>query len=214
MHTLNYILEKFHLDIEHRKSPIEIPNFGRDNLAELFNELGFRIGVELGVEQGLYSEVLCKANPNMQLYSVDAWASYQGYRDHKSQEKLDGFYEDAKDRLAPYSNCHIMRRFSAEAVSYFENKSLDFVYIDANHEFYWFLQDLRDWLPKVRKGGIICGHDYIESTRNDSRNHVIPALHGFTHAYRIHPWFVLGRKRCPDTEIRDKTRSWMWVRLR
>jgi len=209
--TLSYILNRFQIDPTRVRSPIELPNFGRDDLATLFSELGFKVGAEIGVEQGLYSEVLCKANPDMKLYGVDAWAAYKGYRDHSSQEKMDGFYQDAIDRLAPY-NCEIVRKFSIEASLDFPDKSLDFIYIDANHELYYVLDDLRAWPRKVKRGGIIAGHDYIESTRNDSRNHVVMAIDAFTHAYRIHPWFLLGRKHPLPGEIRDKTRSWMMVR--
>jgi hypothetical protein len=37
-------------------------------------------------------------------------------------------------------------------------------------------------------------------------------LQGYTEAYRIKPWFVLGAKQADDGEIRDRWRSWMWVK--
>ena len=47
MNTLKYILKKYGLRLSER---IEIPNVGRDNLASLFSELNFKVGVEVGVE--------------------------------------------------------------------------------------------------------------------------------------------------------------------
>jgi cephalosporin hydroxylase len=44
----------------------------------------------------------------------------------------------------------------------FENNSLDFVYIDANHAYNYVVQDIELWYPKVKKGGYLCGHDYID----------------------------------------------------
>lgn len=38
--------------------------------------------------------------------------------------------------------------------------SLDFVYLDANHAYEAVLADLKAWLPKIKKGGIMAGHDY------------------------------------------------------
>lgn len=208
--TLSYIADKYGLDLMAR-SPIEIPNVGRDDLASLFAELGFTRGAEIGVEQGVYTEVLCKANPQARIYAIDAWTAYQGYRDYVSQEKLNGFYEAAKGRLASY-NCELVRKFSMEALGDFPDKSLDFVYIDSNHELSFVINDLVGWAPKVRHGGIISGHDYRQSKRFDTRNHVVFAVNAYTASYRVRPWFILGRRDRMPGEVRDEARSWMWVK--
>jgi hypothetical protein len=115
MDSLEYILNKFSLrkqfeEIEKYKMPIEIVNFGRDQLAELFRELALTSGAEIGVEQGVYSKILLEANPRLQLYAIDAWKSYRGYRDHTSQRKLDDFYQITKDRLKQFNHrCNILR---------------------------------------------------------------------------------------------------------
>lgn len=45
--TLKYIANKFNLnDGVKRRNPIEIPDYGRDNLAELFSELDFKTIVD------------------------------------------------------------------------------------------------------------------------------------------------------------------------
>lgn len=49
---------------------------------------------------------------------------------------------------------------SVEASLLYKDSSLDFVFIDAEHKYEFVIQDIRHWLPKVRKGGIIAGHDY------------------------------------------------------
>lgn len=208
--TLSYIFEKFGLTGA-EKSPIEIPNFGRNDLAVLFRELEFRSGAEIGVERGEYSEVLAKANPDAHLFLVDPWTAYGGYRDHVNQEKLDGFHESTRKRMAPY-DCELVPRFSMDAVKWFNGRSLDFVYIDANHEFRHVVDDIVEWSKKVRPGGIVSGHDYKRSKRPDSRNHVVAAVKGYTFAYRINPWFVLGSQAKDDGLVRDDARSWMWVK--
>jgi hypothetical protein len=193
------------------KCPTEIPNVGRDSLGTLFRQLGFRIGVELGVEQGVFSETLCKANPDMHLIAIDSWKAYHGYRDHVSQSKLDGFFTATSERMALH-DCSIMRSSSADAVITFEDDSLDFVYIDANHELPYVMFDIIEWAKKVRPGGIVCGHDYYQSTRKDSKCHVVYAVDAYTRAYRIHPWFLLGTKEKISGQVRDTSRSWMWVK--
>lgn len=217
MNTLDFIVKKYNLDPNQKHQPIEIPNTTRDTFAELLGELKFNIGVEMGVERGLYSEVLCKANPNLRLFSVDAWAAYQGYRDHVSQEELDEIMADAKRRLAPF-NCELIKGYSMDVVKQFEDESLDFVYIDGNHEFQQTVNDIAEWQMKVRIGGIVAGHDYIKRTSPGYLMHVPMAIHGYSESYNISPLFVLGRKDAPTNtdpekgELRESTRSWFYVK--
>lgn len=208
--TLVKIYDRFNLPVdEQRGMPIEIPNIGRDGFASVLAELGFNKGAEIGVEQGVYSETLCKANPDLHLICVDAWKAYRGYRDHTTQEKLDRFYQTTLDRLKPY-NCTIIRKFSMDALAEVPDRSLDFVYIDANHDLKNCVQDIHEWSKKVKIGGIIAGHDYAEQ-KKPSNMHVYEALQAYTRAYAIRPWFVLGTKAIVEGVIRDEARSWFFV---
>jgi len=190
MDTLTYILNKFNINLEREvSSRIELP-FSRGELAYLFPDLGFKIGAEIGVEQGEYSEVLIRANPNLHLYLVDAWKAYKGYRDHTRQEKLERFFTSTIQRLSPYPNKKtFIRDFSMNAVKMFDDESLDFVYIDANHDFAHVTEDIYHWSKKVRSGGIVAGHDYYKDAI-PNHIHVPYVLHGYTQAYNIKPWFV------------------------
>lgn len=49
---------------------------------------------------------------------------------------------------------------SAAAASFFADGSVDFLYIDASHEYEFVHRDIVSWLPKIKIGGIISGHDY------------------------------------------------------
>lgn len=213
METLKYILDKFELKYDdNTRMPLEIPNFGRNNLANLFTELGFTRGVEIGVEKGEYSEVLLEANPGLFLDSIDAWKAYRGYRDHTRQAKLDAFYEETKQRLERFNKrVEIIKGFSMFKVEHYQDNSLDFVYIDGNHNFVNVAQDIHYWGRKVKPGGIISGHDYVKHPKGVDI-HVVQVVNAYTSAYRIKPWFVLGTNAEKKGEIRDKNRSWMWVK--
>lgn len=212
--TLNHILNTYQLKVG-RKQPIDIPNIGRDLMAQLFNELGFTKGAEVGVETGLYSEVLCKAIPNLELFSIDAWLAYGEYRDDIAQDKVDELYARAVKRLAPY-NAKLIKGLSLDVVKTFEDESLDFVYIDANHTYEHVYADVTEWIKKVRRGGIIAGHDFIRKIvkpgGKSQNNGIIDALIDYTKANKISPWFVLGRKKVIPGEVRDGARSWMIVK--
>jgi hypothetical protein len=49
---------------------------------------------------------------------------------------------------------------SAEAIHFFNDSSLDFVYIDALHTYDGVISDINLWLPKIKDNGFIGGHDY------------------------------------------------------
>lgn len=193
--------------------PIEIPNIGRDQLAHLFKELDYRTGAEIGVEQGVYAEILVRNNPALTLHCVDAWQAYKGYRDHTRQSKLDNFYEITKGRLKYYERqVRLIRKFSMDAVNDFADSSLDFVYIDGNHDFLNVTNDIYHWSKKVRSGGIVAGHDFVKRKNEAAHVHVKQVLGGYTDAYNISPWFVLGRDAKIPGEVRDDTRSWMFIK--
>lgn len=209
MDTLNYIRDKYQIG---DKGVIEVPDVDRVDLARLFGELGFKVGAEIGVECGLYSKVLLESC-HAHLFSVDPWKAYKGYREHVSQEKLDGFYQKTKQYLSMYSGRNtIVRKFSNEAAKDFGDGTLDFVYIDGNHEFRHVVNDIADWYPKLRKGGILAGHDYIRRKNADYLMGVIPAVNGYCDAYNISPIIIFGRKAVIEGEKRDRTRSWLIVK--
>ena len=210
MDALKYISNKYDLDLN-KASPIEISNMGRDNLTQLFAELGFKVGAEIGTERGYYAKVLCRANPELKLYCIDAWIAYPDFREHVTQSKIDEIYRDAQERLSPF-NCKLMKSFSADAVGKFDDKSLDFVYIDSNHKYEYIIQDLTLWSKKVKPGGIVAGHDYIIPRNNPKMKYgIVEAVNEYTESHNITPWFLIGTKAKVPGEVRDSSRSWMWV---
>jgi hypothetical protein len=70
--------------------------------------------------------------------------------------------EQCKDNLNG-TGIKVMKERSVDAAEYFTDGYFDFVYIDADHSYESVLTDIRAWLPKVRDGGMIAGHDYVES---------------------------------------------------
>lgn len=212
--TLKYILNKYKINLG-RQYIVDIPNMGRDQLAGLFAELKFTKGAEIGVESGLYSETLLKANPKLFLTSIDPWeaSAYEpgivgiDYR----QQYFNQCYRTAKKRLAPY-NCQVVRKTSMEAVDNFKDNSLDFVYIDGGHDFVNVANDIHYWLKKVRPGGILSGHDYAFFP-GGKQNHVKYIVPNYTRAYGIIPLFIVGAEAVGRRGvIRDKFRSWFWVK--
>jgi hypothetical protein len=192
--------------------PVEIPDCSRDDLPEFFLQMGFKVGAEIGVAKGEFSEKFAKAG--LEIYAVDPYLSYDDYLDTRGQARADFLYEHTKRVLAPFPNAKLIRKTSMEAVKDFEDESLDFVYIDGNHQLKYVIEDLVEWTKKVKKGGVVCGHDYIYTSPRTQAGivHVIYALNAYTQAYEINNWYLLGRKERLPEEIRDRFRSWMFIK--
>jgi hypothetical protein len=199
-------------DIKNAKLPIEVMDFTRAQLAHFFYIMDFKKGVELGVADGKYSELLCKENPQCTVYSVDPWEIYGNNPVHyhyKDEAEVERFYKAACDKLLKLPNSLMIKKFGHQALDLFEDGELDFVYIDADHKLLSVVEDIVMWSAKVRKGGIIAGHDYIRHTKV---MHVKEAIHAYTQAYDIRPWFTFGRLVSDERIKKDRERSWMFVK--
>jgi predicted O-methyltransferase YrrM len=185
----------------------------------MLRELDFKFGVEIGVSTGRYSLKLCEGIPGLRLYCVDPWKFYEGYvEQHKpeDQKNLNNALRIAQERLQSY-DCEFVRKFSMDAVKGFRDETLDFVFIDGNHSYEYVIDDIREWSKKVKKGGIVAGHDYWNSA--DLKDglwikdmtpeekirlcQVKDAVNDLTKAEGIDPWFVCTGNKCP---------TWFWVK--
>lgn len=132
-------------------------------LVKLINDIGRDvIGIEIGVCAGLNSYVLLESCPNIKkLYGVDSWAPFEDWNGPVTQELQDLAYAATIATLKPFENrIKLIRSTSTEAANYFRDESMDFVFIDGDHSHEGVLNDLTLYYPKVKKGGIISGHDF------------------------------------------------------
>lgn len=202
--TLDYIVKKYNIDLE-KESPFVLDFNRNTDLPILLKELEVKSGVEIGVNNGNFSEILCKNLLDAKIYSIDSWQFYPLFKNFKRQKQHDRLYKETIERLAKYQNSEIIRKKSMDALSDFEDESLDFVFIDADHRFQQITNDLAEWSKKVRIGGIISGHDFADGARSTDYVHVKYVVTTWAACYKIHPWFILNAQR----EI-----SWMWVKTR
>jgi hypothetical protein len=208
--------------LQEKGLPFDIPNAGRNDLPELFVQLGFKVGVEIGVYKGWNTAIYLRAG--LKVYGVDPWSAYGIYvegtseeRARMTQERMDYLYSKAQRNLRPYLKaglCELIRKPSMEAVKDFPNGSLDFVYIDGSHAFRYIAEDLYEWTPKVRKGGIVSGHDYCSNAkevRDPYTCHVPRVVDAWMQIVRPKSWYVIGNREKIPGEVRDPYRSWFWV---
>ena len=177
--------------------PNKARNCGRDTLAQFMGEMGFKTGAEIWVLKGDYSQVLCHYIPGLKLKMIDPWIPFG--RNYGTKARIEGCMERAKVKTQGF-DVEFIRKKSLEAVVDIPNGSLDFVYIDEMHEFDPVMMDLIQWSPKVRKGGIVAGHDYSNIYFQFG---VILAVNAYTYAHNIHHWYVTDKDFHP---------SFFWVK--
>ena len=79
-----------------------------------------------------------------------------------NDEVQELIFQEATKNMAFFTNKAIfMRNSSLDAAETVEDESVDFVYLDARHDYCGVTEDLVAWYPKLRKGGILAGHDFL-----------------------------------------------------
>ena len=139
-------------------------------LEKTIKENNYKIGVEIGVQQGHTFKHLLTTCQDLNLYGVDIWSlknvrsngtTSAGLQNDTSSVNY-GFYKSLEKWVEENATGrgHLIRKFTLDGAKDFEDESLDFIFIDASHQYPDVLKDMRAWIPKVRKGGLVSGDDY------------------------------------------------------
>lgn len=121
--------------------------------------------VEVGAWKGASTSYLAveAQHKKMRIDVVDTWA---GSIEHSNISEVieNSLFGSFVDNLRPLINLiNPIRSDSVSASKMYENESLDAVFIDADHQYESVKADILAWMPKVKNGGILAGHDYIEA---------------------------------------------------
>jgi len=132
------------------------------------------VGIEIGVHDGWHALDLMENLPIDKLYLIDPYKSYEDYYEsignpRKTQKALNERMKVAQKILKKYGDrVKFIRKLSDDAVGDFEDESIDFIYIDGNHQYEFAKKDVENYYPKVKKGGVIGGDDYTHSPETES----------------------------------------------
>lgn len=124
------------------------------------------------------------SNKNIKLDCVDHW---KGSWEHlKGGPVYDPITDDEDSLYNEFlKNTELLRDVinpvrmsSLDACKLYSDESLDFVFIDAGHEYDDVKDDILSWLPKVKKGGILAGHDFSNDSPGIIRavNELLPGF--------------------------------------
>jgi len=139
----------------------------RHQIASLISSMNDPCICEVGVRTGANLAAMLTDNVKMAI-GVDSFKDSGEYGTNDiglSQNQLDIQYNNVLRKFQKDKRVKIIREYSEEASLLFDNNTFDFIYLDADHTYEGISKDLECWYPKLKVGGILSGHDYIERTK-------------------------------------------------
>lgn len=123
------------------------------------------VGVYLGHSVAYMATLAKESGKDIKIFAVD---TFEGSEEHK-RKGVKNFLDEYIDNIFKcevHKYIHTFMDFdsvSAATHEKLQNIEFDFVFIDAAHDYDSVKSDIEAWLPKVKPGGILAGHDYCDS---------------------------------------------------
>ena len=125
--------------------------------------------VEIGSYKGRSSSFMgveiALSGKDIKFDCIDTWLGSEEHQIDGSHPDLDvingSLYDKFLQNIEPVKDyINPIRTDSLSACKLYDDNSLDFVFIDAAHDYESVKADVISWLPKIKLGGILSGHDY------------------------------------------------------
>ncbi len=126
-------------------------------------QFNWKIGVEVGVNEGENIFEIAKNNSKLKIYGVDPYKIQKEnilYNEEYTDKSLNIISRKMLKEAFRYPNLEIIVDTSFNASKQFDKESIDFVFIDGDHSYGSVKDDIKYWEPKVKENGLIMGHDY------------------------------------------------------
>ena len=170
----------------------------RDHLGAAFSVLlpNARSMVEVGVQNGEYAKLILSQWSHCKRYVfVDPWhenasGNNDPYVDTANNDHQRRHFEAAVKNIPDFAlnKTAILKHTSLQAAELLANNSVDIVYIDARHDYHSVLKDMSAWYPKVKKEGMLAGHDYLLTYSHNTIFTVKPAVDKFAREHNLIPF--------------------------
>lgn len=156
----------------------------------------YKVFAEVGVWKGdgvsYLANLLKSTGKDFEIYAIDLFDKLWKYKDYETRyagyhiKYMSEMYQYNLEKTETRDFITDVKGYSDKVAHQFEDDFFDSVFIDADHEYEPMEKDLEAWLPKVKKGGILAGHDYVQSQQG-----VIKAVdQSFGGKKKIHQGYV------------------------
>ena len=133
-----------------------------DVLSKIINDNQYETFLEVGSWEGKNMKRIVNNSPGLiKTWCIDPYKAIKtkdpSHIYQESQTHFDKTFEEAKRRNP---TTIFIKDTSVRSAKLFKDESIDIVFIDAEHTYTALKQDLYAWLPKVKRGGTLSGHDF------------------------------------------------------
>lgn len=135
-----------------------------------------------------FGEAILRYRKNAMIYCVDIFEDepYKIYKSFLKKTQGEKMIDVFKRNTKKY-NITIIRKLSVEAAKDFEDESVDLIFIDADHSYEAVKADITAWLSKLKKGAVMCGHDYGKTLVHNFKYGVTRAVREAFKSYFVSP---------------------------
>ena len=144
----------------------------RDMISDIIKHEGYKIIAEIGLEKCRMTKSVLKQCDNLitEYWGIDIFESNNSHQRYDQKSPICRFTKElwmktylyACRLMTYFPQLHILKMSSLRAAEMFLDRYFDLVFIDSDHRYEPTLADIKAWLPKVKRGGILSGHDYAE----------------------------------------------------
>ena len=122
------------------------------------------IGAYLGKSTCFLAEKIISSGKDIKFNVVDNWIGHPSdivlTEEIKKLGNIYAIFLDNMTKAGVIDRLNIIRGDSTESAKMFQDNGVDFVFIDAAHDYVSVQKDINVWLSKIKHGGILEGHDY------------------------------------------------------
>lgn len=127
-------------------------------LSTVIKKNKWKFGIEIGVLYGQNLAYLLRENSNLTMVGIDSWIATEEYSDQEIMNEYKASAYLLRDLYV--GRLHLINASSRIAHTLIPDHYADFVFIDADHSYCAVKNDIKNYLPKVKENGWLCGHDY------------------------------------------------------
>jgi predicted O-methyltransferase YrrM len=147
------------------------------------------VGVWKGMSAAFMAVEIINSEKDIKFDCIDTWEIVEESKTGIPDDWYENLYETFLKNITPVKHIiNPIKKISWEAAEDYKDKSLDFVFIDAAHDYDSVKKDINAWFPKIKDGGIIAGHDYELGVKTAVDEYFIPLNCSIQSGYRC--WVV------------------------